>query len=214
MSIIGIAGSSGSGKSSVAAEILKSLNLPGAVILVMQNAIAHRDEYDFDSPDAIDFDILVETLYNLKLGRKVEIPIYSFTKHQREAQTDSLYPPPVLILEGILAFTDLRILGMLDLKIFVEADMDVCLGRRIARDVQERGRTIESVLKQWFKFVKPSYSRYVEPQRQISDIIIPRGIENKTAIDMVVKHIQRALTQVAQHPISGQNADLRRRLSH
>ncbi|KAI2152768.1 Uridine kinase [Ophidiomyces ophidiicola] len=194
MSIIGIAGSSGSGKSSVAAEILKSLNLPGAVILVMQNAIAHRDEYDFDSPDAIDFDILVETLYNLKLGRKVEIPIYSFTKHQREAQTDSLYPPPVLILEGILAFTDLRILGMLDLKIFVEADMDVCLGRRIARDVQERGRTIESVLKQWFKFVKPSYSRYVEPQRQISDIIIPRGIENKTAIDMVVKHIQRALT--------------------
>ncbi|KAI2266511.1 Uridine kinase [Ophidiomyces ophidiicola] len=243
MIIIGIAGSSGSGKSSVAAEILKSLNLPGAVILVMdhfyksltpqQNAIAHRDEYDFDSPDAIDFDILVETLYNLKLGRKVEIPIYSFTKHQREAQTDSLYPPPVLILEGILAFTDLRILGMLDLKIFVEADMDVCLGRRIARDVQERGRTIESVLKQWFKFVKPSYSRYVEPQRQISgshisyhtinkiyladfgkDIIIPRGIENKTAIDMVVKHIQRALTQVAQHPISGQNADLRRRLSH
>ncbi|QVM07679.1 hypothetical protein D8B26_002371 [Coccidioides posadasii str. Silveira] len=126
MSIIGIAGGSGSGKSSVAAEIIKSLNLPGAVILVMdhfyksltpeQNAIAHQDEYDFDSPDAIDFDVLVQTLQNLKQGLKVEIPIYSFTKHQREEATVSLYPPRVLILEGILAFTDPRIVDMLDIK--------------------------------------------------------------------------------------------------
>ncbi|KAL1955283.1 hypothetical protein VTO42DRAFT_8815 [Malbranchea cinnamomea] len=203
MSIIGMAGSSGSGKSSVALEIVNSLNMPGAEILVMdhfykeltpeQNAIAHADEFDFDSPDAIDFDILVEVLRDLKQGRKVEIPIYSFVKHQREKETTTLYPPRVLILEGILAFTDPRIAEMLDLKIFVEADMDVCLGRRIMRDVHERGRTIESVIRQWFRFVKPSYTRYVEAQRHMSDIIIPRGIENKTAIDMVVKHIQRIL---------------------
>ncbi|EER24178.1 uridine kinase family protein [Coccidioides posadasii C735 delta SOWgp] len=224
MSIIGIAGGSGSGKSSVAAEIIKSLNLPGAVILVMdhfyksltpeQNAIAHQDEYDFDSPDAIDFDVLVQTLQNLKQGLKVEIPIYSFTKHQREEATVSLYPPRVLILEGILAFTDPRIVDMLDIKIFVEADMDVCLGRRIARDVRERGRTLESVLKQWFKFVKPSYNRFVEPQRQISDIIVPRGIENKTAIDMVVKHIHRIITGAAQRHNPETRPNYQRRLSH
>ncbi|KAK2779242.1 Uridine kinase [Emmonsiellopsis sp. PD_33] len=206
MSIIGIAGSSGSGKTSVALEIINSLNLPWVVILVMdsfyktltpeQNAIAHNNEFDFDSPDAYDFDVLVDTLHALKQGRKVEIPIYSFEKHQREKETTSLYSPHVVILEGILAFTDPRIVEMLD--IFVEADMDVCLGRRILRDVTERGRTIEGVIKQWFKFVKPSYQRFVEPQRQISDIIIPRGIENKTAIDMVVKHIQRTLREKSE----------------
>ncbi|PGH02954.1 uridine kinase [Helicocarpus griseus UAMH5409] len=206
MTIIGIAGSSGSGKSSVAMEIINCLNLPWVVILVMdsfyktltpeQNIIAHRNEFDFDSPDAIDFDVLVDTLHALKQGRKVDIPIYSFEKHQREAKTSSLYSPHVVILEGILAFTDPRVVEMLD--IFVEADMDVCLGRRILRDVRDRGRTIDGVIKQWFKFVKPSYTKYVEPQRHISDIIIPRGIENKTAIDMVVKHIQRNLREKSE----------------
>ncbi|KAL2390541.1 hypothetical protein RJ035_001152 [Blastomyces gilchristii] len=126
MTIIGIAGGSGSGKSSVAMEIINLLNLPWVVILVMdsfyktltpeQNAIAHENEYDFDSPDAIDFDVLVDTLHSLKKGRKVEIPIYSFEKHQREEKTISLYSPHVVILEGILAFTDPRVADMMDVK--------------------------------------------------------------------------------------------------
>ncbi|KAM5438911.1 Uridine kinase [Microsporum canis] len=224
MIIVGVAGSSGSGKSSVSHEIINLLDLPGASILVMdsfyktltpeQNAIAHADEYDFDSPLAIDFDVLVELLRDLKKGLKVEIPKYSFKKHQRETETTTMHPPRVLILEGILAFTDPRILELLDLKIFVEADMDVCLGRRIARDVRERGRTIDSILKQWFKFVKPSYTRYVEPQRIISDIIIPRGIENKIAIDLVVKHIQRSLVKQANYyNIRDRRPSINRRLS-
>ncbi|THC99543.1 hypothetical protein EYZ11_001003 [Aspergillus tanneri] len=182
LSIIGIAGSSGSGKTSVAMEIVKSLNLPWVVILVMdsfyksltpeQHAKAHRNEYDFDCPDALDFDVLVQTLKDLKQG--------------------------VLILEGILALHDPRINDLLDVKIFVEADMDVCLGRRIMRDVRERGRDIDGIIKQWFNYVKPSYKYYVEPQRSVSDIIIPRGIENKTAIDMVVKHIQRKLEEKSE----------------
>ncbi|OAL64609.1 uridine kinase [Trichophyton rubrum] len=135
MIIVGVAGSSGSGKSSVSQEIINLLDLPGASILVMtltpeENAIAHADEYDFDSPLAIDFDVLVKLLRDLKKGLKVDIPIYSFKKHQREPETTPMHPPRVLILEGILAFTDPRILELLDLKIFVEADMDVCLGRR------------------------------------------------------------------------------------
>ncbi|KAJ6149776.1 hypothetical protein N7471_000975 [Penicillium samsonianum] len=205
LSIIGIAGSSGSGKSSVAMEIVKSLNLPWVVILVMdsfyktltseQHHKAHANEYDFDCPESIDFDILVETLRDLKKGKKANIPIYSFSEHQRQPNTTTLYSPRVIILEGILALHDPRIVEMLDVKIFVEADMDVCLGRRILRDVRERGRDIEGIIKQWFEFVKPSYTRFVEPQRPISDIIIPRGIENTTAIDMVVKHIQRKLQE-------------------
>ncbi|CAI7569378.1 unnamed protein product [Penicillium palitans] len=205
LSIIGIAGSSGSGKSSVAMEIVKSLNLPWVVILVMdsfyktltpeQHHKAHANEYDFDCPESIDFDVLVETLRDLKKGKKANIPIYSFAEHQRQPNTTTLYSPRVIILEGILALHDPRIVEMLDVKIFVEADMDVCLGRRILRDVRERGRDIEGIIKQWFEFVKPSYTRFVEPQRPISDIIIPRGIENTTAIDMVVKHIQRKLQE-------------------
>ncbi|KAJ5972547.1 uncharacterized protein N7479_002465 [Penicillium vulpinum] len=205
LSIIGIAGSSGSGKSSVAMEIVKSLDLPWVVILVMdsfyktltseQHHKAHANEYDFDCPESIDFDVLVETLRDLKKGKKANIPIYSFSEHQRQPDTTTLYSPHVIILEGILALHDPRIVEMLDVKIFVEADMDVCLGRRVLRDVRERGRDIEGIIKQWFDFVKPSYTRFVEPQRPISDIIIPRGIENKTAIDMVVKHIQRKLQE-------------------
>ncbi|KAL1962907.1 hypothetical protein VTN77DRAFT_9085 [Rasamsonia byssochlamydoides] len=214
LSIIGIAGSSGSGKTSVAMEIVKSLNLPWVVILVMdsfyktltpeEHARAHRNEYDFDCPEAIDFDVLVQTLRDLKQGKRANIPVYSFKDHQRQAKTTPLYSPHVLILEGILALHDPRILEMLDVKIFVEADMDVCLGRRILRDVRERGRDVEGIIKQWFSFVKPSYKKYVEPQRHISDIIIPRGIENKTAIDMVVKHIQRRLQEKSEK----HNADL------
>lgn len=139
-SIISIAGSSGSGKSTLARAIVNSLNLPWVAILSMdsfykvltpeQQILAHRNEYDFDSPSSIDFDILIECLKDLKAGRRAEIPIYSFEHHRRLDKTDSLYSPHVLILEGIFALYDQRILDLLDLRIFAEADADVCLGRR------------------------------------------------------------------------------------
>lgn len=154
-----------------------------------QHEKAHANQFDFDSPDSIDFDALVQCLRDLKQGKKVDIPVYSFVHHQRQPQTTPLYSPHVLILEGILALHDPRIMDLLDVKIFVEADMDVCLGRRVLRDVNERGRDIDGIIKQWFTFVKPSYKRYIEPQRSVSDIIIPRGIENKTAIGKVCVHV-------------------------
>ncbi|MCJ1484680.1 Uridine kinase [Schaereria dolodes] len=226
-SIIGIAGSSGSGKTSLAVKIVSSLNLPWVVILSMdsfykpltaeQSEQAFKNEWDFDSPKAVDFDVLVEKLNDLKQGRRAEIPIYSFEKHQREESTTSIYSPHVLILEGIFALYDPRVLDLLDMKIFAEADADLCLARRITRDVRSRGRDIEGCIKQWFTFVKPNFQRYVEPQREnagiaplpleitpngayvgIPDIIVPRGIENKVAIDMIVKHIQRTLTEKSQ----------------
>ncbi|KAI9836554.1 MAG: hypothetical protein M1819_001186 [Sarea resinae] len=204
-SIIGVAGSSGSGKTSLAVEIVSSLNLPWVVILSMdsfyrsltpeESAKAFRNEFDFDSPEAIDFDVLVGKLRDLKQGKRAEIPIYSFEKHQRLEKTTSIYSPHVLVLEGIFALYDPRVLELLDMKIFAEADADLCLARRITRDVRDRGRDIEGCIKQWFSFVKPNFHRFVEPQRNIADIIVPRGIENKVAINVVVQHIQRTLSE-------------------
>ncbi|EXJ75282.1 uridine kinase [Cladophialophora psammophila CBS 110553] len=205
MSIIGIAGSSGSGKTSLAVEIVQSLNLPWVIILSIdsfyksltpgQNAMAHRNEYDLDSPESIDFDLLVEKLIDLKQGKRTDIPIYSFQQHQRLDKTVSIYSPHVVLLEGILALHDPRVLDLLDMKIFVEADPDVCLSRRIVRDVRERGRTIEGVIKQWFRYVKPVFQKYVDPQREIADVIVPRGMQNKMAIQMIVNQTRQILKE-------------------
>ncbi|KAF2396680.1 uridine kinase [Trichodelitschia bisporula] len=204
-SIIGIAGSSGSGKTSLALAIIASLNLPWVVILSMdsyykpltpaQSRLAFANEFDFDSPDAIDFDILVCNLRAIQAGKKAEVPVYSFEKHARLPKTTSIYSPHVLILEGIFALHDPRVLSMLDLKVFAEADADLCLSRRLLRDVQSRGRDVSGCIKQWFKFVKPNFRKYVEPQRDLADIIVPRGIENKVAIDMITSLIRRTLLQ-------------------
>lgn len=205
VSIIGIAGSSGSGKSTLSHAIVSKLNLPWVVILSMDSFYktldeegsrkAFKNEYDFDSPDAIDFDVLVERLRDLKAGRRAEIPIYSFAKHARQKETTSIYSPHVLVLEGIFALYDPRVLELLDMKIFCEADADTCLSRRILRDVAERGRDIEGCIKQWFAFVKPNFEKYVEPQRKVADIIVPRGVENRVAISMVIQYIERRLVE-------------------
>ncbi|KAI4139733.1 MAG: hypothetical protein L6R39_006143 [Caloplaca ligustica] len=160
-----------------------------------QHVLAHKNEYDLDAPSAIDFDLMIERLKDLKQGRRAEIPIYSFEQHQRQDETVSIYSPHVLILEGIFALYDQRVLDLLDVKIFAEADADLCLARRILRDVKERGRDIEGCIKQWTTFVKPNFQKYVHPQRDNADIIVPRGIDNRVAIDMVVKHIQLLLVK-------------------
>ncbi|KAK5078156.1 Uridine kinase [Lithohypha guttulata] len=203
MSLIGIAGSSGSGKTSLAVEIVKALDLPWVIILSIdsfynsltaeQNRLAHANEFDLDSPDSIDFDLLCKCLTELKQGKRTNIPVYSFEKHQRLEKTISLYSPHVVVLEGILALQDPRILGLLDLKVYMEADADVCLSRRIVRDVRERGRTIEGTIKQWFSSVKPAFTKYVEPQREVADLIVPRGMMNKMAITMIVGQTRQIL---------------------
>ncbi|KAF1919755.1 uridine-cytidine kinase 2 [Ampelomyces quisqualis] len=202
-SIVGVAGSSGSGKTSLALAFVASLNLPWVVILSMdsfykpltpeQSAAAFRNEHDFDAPEAIDFDVLVDRLRDVKAGKVAEVPIYSFEKHARLEKTTTIYSPHVIILEGIFALHDPRVLDLLDLKIFAEADADLCLSRRLVRDVNERARDIEGCIKQWFMFVKPNFYKYVAPQREIADLIIPRGIENKVAISMVSDQVRKTL---------------------
>ncbi|KFA48847.1 hypothetical protein S40293_01565, partial [Stachybotrys chartarum IBT 40293] len=209
VSIIAVAGSSGSGKSTLAQAIVKKLNLPWVVILSMdsfyksltpdQSKLAFANEYDFDAPAAIDFDVLVDRLRDLKAGKRAEIPVYSFAKHQRLEQTTSIYSPHVLILEGIFALYDPRVLDLLDMGIYCEADGDTCLARRIVRDVRDRGRDVEGCIKQWFGFVKPNFEKYVEPQRKVADLIVPRGIENRVALDMMVQFIERKLFEKSRH---------------
>ncbi|KAK0701630.1 uridine kinase family-domain-containing protein [Lasiosphaeria miniovina] len=209
VSIIGIAGSSGSGKSTLSQAIVSKLNLPWVVILSIDSFYksldaessrkAFRNEYDFDAPDAIDFDVLVERLRDLKAGKRAEIPVYSFEKHARIDRTTTIYSPHVLILEGIFALYDQRVLELMDMKIFCEADADTCLSRRILRDVRDRGRDVEGIIKQWFSFVKPNFEKFVDPQRKVADIIVPRGVENRVAITMMVQFIEQKLLEKSKH---------------
>ncbi|KAI0165013.1 uridine kinase [Xylariaceae sp. FL1272] len=209
LSIIGIAGSSGSGKSTLSHAIVSKMNLPWVVILSMDSYYkpldpessrkAFLNEYDFDSPEAIDFDALLGNLKDLKAGKRADIPVYSFEKHQRMEQTTTIYSPHVLILEGIFALYDERIMHLMDMKIYCEADADTCLSRRILRDVRDRGRTVEGCIKQWFGYVKPNYEKYVVPQRINADIIVPRGIENRVAMTMVTQYIERKLLEKSTH---------------
>jgi len=216
-SIIGIAGSSGSGKTSLAYAIIKELSLPWVVILSSdsyykpltpeESKAAFRNEYDFDAPSAIDFDLLVDHLRDIKSGKKVDIPVYSFEKHARlEGQSTTIYSPHVLILEGIFALHDQRVLDLLDLKVYADAEPDLCLSRRLLRDVRERGRDVEGCIKQWFAYVRPNATKFVEPQRNVADLIVPRGIENTVAISMISDRVHKTLDQKS----SLHQAELRR----
>ncbi|CAG9862094.1 unnamed protein product [Phyllotreta striolata] len=201
--VIGICGGSASGKTTVAEKIIESLGVPWVTLLSMdsfykvlnekQHEIADQNEYNFDHPDAFDFDLMVVTLQRLKEGRKVEVPIYNFVTHSRESKTKTMYGANVIIFEGILAFHNAKVNEMLDLKIFVDADPDVRLARRLKRDISQRGRDLEGVLKQYTSMVQPSFNHYIAPLMSHADIIVPRGGENLVAIHLIVQHVQTQL---------------------
>lgn len=203
--IIGVAGNSGSGKTSVSQRIIQELNQPWTVLLSFDNfykpltpeqsAKAFNCEWDFDAPESMDIDMLVEKVESLKRGEKTEIPVYSFVKHNREERTTTVYGANVIILEGIYALYDERLRDLMDLKIFVDTDLDVCLSRRIMRDLVWRGRDFEGAMKQWETFVKPNAVRNVIPTINHADVVIPRGLDNTTAINLMIKHVQKQLAQ-------------------
>ncbi|KAI7906064.1 uridine kinase [Cokeromyces recurvatus] len=203
--MIGIAGGSASGKTSVAERILKNLNVPWVVILSMDSfynilspenkKLANENNFNFDHPSALDYDLLLETLIKLKEGKSVTIPIYNFSTHSREEKTTTIYGANVIIFEGVLAFHDKRIRDMMDVRIFVDTDSDIQLARRIQRDTLYRGRDVSGILDQYTRFVKPAFDNYVRPTMKYADVIIPRGLENVIAIDLMTKHIQSQLQE-------------------
>ncbi|XP_028848615.1 uridine-cytidine kinase-like 1 isoform X4 [Denticeps clupeoides] len=203
--VIGLCGGSASGKTTVARKIIEALDVPWVVLLSMdsfykvlspeQQLLAASNDYNFDHPDAFDFDLLVHTLRKLKLGKSVKIPVYDFTTHGRQKEWKTVYGASVIIFEGIMSFADKELLKLLDMKIFVDTDSDIRLVRRLRRDISERGRDIEGVIKQYNKFVKPAFEQYIEPTMRLADIVVPRGGGNMVAIDLIVQHVHSQLEE-------------------
>uniref|UniRef100_A0A8B9BMW0 Uridine-cytidine kinase n=1 Tax=Anser brachyrhynchus TaxID=132585 RepID=A0A8B9BMW0_9AVES len=201
--VIGLCGGSASGKTTVATRIIEALDVPWVVLLSMdsfykvldegQQALAARSDYNFDHPDAFDFELLVNVLRKLKKGKSVKVPVYDFTTHSRRREWKTVYGANVIVFEGILAFANKELLKLLDMKVFVDTDSDIRLVRRLQRDIMERGRDIVGVIKQYNKFVKPAFEQYIEPTVQVADIVVPRGGENFVALDLIVQHVHSQL---------------------
>ena len=199
--IIGIAGGSGSGKTTVVKAITEELK--GNVVVIPQDAyykdLSHctaqeKRDHNFDHPDSIDFELLCKHLDELKAGRPVEQPVYSYLTCSRSTvETVPVSPADVIIVEGILIFTCSQLREQLDIKIFVDADDDDRLMRVITRDIAERGKTVDWVVERYTRTVKPMYLQFIEPSKRYADIIIPQGGHNKVAIDVISATIEKAL---------------------
>lgn len=201
--VIGLCGGSASGKTTVANKIIEALDVPWVVLLSMdsfykvlnkeQQELAARNEYNFDHPDAFDFELLVSVLRKLKKGKSIKVPVYDFTSHCRRKEWKTVYGANVVIFEGILAFANKELLKLLDMKVFVDTDSDIRLIRRLKRDISQRGRDISGIIKQYNKFVKPAFEQYIEPTVQLADIVVPRGGDNFVALDLIVQHVHSQL---------------------
>ena len=199
--VIGIAGGSGSGKTTVAQEILQRVG-PEQIAFLQHDSYykdlsglppAQRIEVNFDHPNSLETDLLTQHIASLRDGKSVEVPIYDFATHSRTDQTFTVQPRRVIIVEGILIFTESSLREMFDVKIFVDTDADIRLIRRLERDITERGRTTESVIKQYQSTVRPMHLEFVEPSKRYADVIIPEGGFNTAALDMVTARVEALL---------------------
>ena len=202
--LIGISGGSGGGKTSVANLIHKSLGRKNSLLFSMDTYYKdltpeqekNLSNYNFDSPEALDLDLVYEHLNDLMHWKKVKMPTYDFSTNKRKAYTIDLEPTKVIIFEGILAFYDERMRNLMDLKLFIDLDDDIRLSRRIYRDIISRGRKMETVLERYHKFVKTAYNNYIKPTKEYADIIIPRGGSNTIAIDLINYHLKYLIGNV------------------
>lgn len=204
MTIIGIAGGTGSGKTTVVRKIAEALP-PHCVAVVPVDSyyndttnltMEERKAINFDHPDAFDWKLLTEHVKKLKNGEAVEQPTYSYIESNRQKETIHVEPKPVIIIEGIMALHNKKLRDAMDLKIFVDTDNDVRLIRNIRRDVVERGRTVEMVLDRYEKVLKPMHEQFIEPTKKFADLIIPWGHENKTGIHILKTYIEGIVTNV------------------
>ncbi len=199
--IIGVAGGTGSGKSTVARAILNRAGT-SQISLIQHDAyykdlgdlpLAQRAIRNFDHPDALDNNLLITHLQDLKTGQSIQMPIYDFTTHTRTGKTQRVEPNRVILLEGILIFADKVLRSLMDVKIFVDTQADIRFIRRLQRDIAERGRTMESVVHQYLATVRPMHEQFVEPSKRYSDIIIPEGGHNEVAMDLIAARIKALL---------------------
>ncbi len=199
--LIGIAGGTGSGKSTVARKIADGL--PADSVAVVDHDSYYRDRSDlsyeartklnYDHPDSLDTDLLVEHLQALRDGRGVDVPNYDFKTHSRLAERRRVEPPRILIVEGILVFVEERVRSLLDVKIFVDTDADIRVFRRIRRDLEQRGRSFQQVREQYYATVRPMHLQFVEPSKRWADLIVPEGGDNHIAIDLILGKLRHVL---------------------
>ncbi len=201
--LIGIAGGSGSGKTLVARNIVRDLG-SGRVVIIDQDSyykdledipFRDRESRNFDHPDAFDTDLLKRHVRTLLAGGSVEQPIYDYTAHRRLGETRHIGDHLIVVLEGILIFTDAELREQMDIKLFIDADADVRFIRRLRRDLVERGRSVDSIVRQYEESVKPMHMQFVEPSKRWADLIIPEGGHNRVAIDLVKTKIRELLRE-------------------
>jgi uridine kinase len=203
--MLGIAGGTGSGKTTIAARIAEAV--PAADVTLIEHdayyrdlshlPAAARDEINFDHPDALDTELLIRQLSSLREGLAVEVPCYDFATHTRKASARRVSPTPLVVVEGILVLADARLRALFDLKIYVDTDADMRLLRRLQRDIEERGRTFDSVREQYYGSVRPMHLQFVEPSKRWADVIVPEGGENRAAIELLVSKVEQVLARSA-----------------
>ena len=199
--VIGVAGGTGSGKTTVASEILKRAGTR-QISFIQHDAyykdlgdlpLAQRILTNFDHPDALDNPLLISHLKELKAGRAIEMPVYDFTTHTRTGRTQRVEPNRVILVEGILIFVDEALRQLMDVKVYVDTQSDIRFIRRLQRDIAERGRTMESVVRQYMATVRPMHEEFVEPSKRYADLIIPEGGFNEVAMNLIAAHIRTLL---------------------
>lgn len=207
--IIGISGPTASGKSLLAHTIVKELGSEQVAVIAEDSyykdlshlTFEERSKSNFDHPDAFDFELLIEHLQLLQRGETVEIPLYDYTQHLRRDETRTIGKHRIIVLEGILLFLEKKLRELMDIRIFMDTSLDICLLRRLRRDILERARSLDSVLEQYQKTVRPMYLQFIEPSKRYADIIVPRGGENRIAIDMIKAKMRELLTQSDKHSV-------------
>jgi len=203
--MIGIAGGTGSGKTTLMKNLVERF---GDVVTVLShdNYYKRHDEMtyeercliNYDEPAAFENELMARHLDALRHGQSIQCPVYDYTVHNRSNETIAIHPKQVIIIEGILIFADEALRELMDIKIFVDTDADIRLCRRIKRDVNKRGRTLESVLSQYQQTVKPMHEKYVEPSKKFADLVVPEGGKNLVALDMIMDRIQRHLNETTE----------------
>ena len=201
MITVGIAGGTGSGKTTVAKRIAQAL--PSSAVTTIEHDAYYRDRRDlsaddralvnYDHPDSLEPELLVEHIDRLRAGETVDVPVYDFKTHSRAVESRRVAPTPIVLVEGILVFVDARLRERLDMKLFVDTDADIRIFRRIRRDMEHRGRTFDSVREQYYKTVRPMHLEFVEPSKRTADLIIPEGGNNAVAIDLIITKLRSLL---------------------
>ena len=198
--VIGIAGGTGSGKTTITRRLMQRFG--GDVSVIYHDnyykrhdelSYAERTKLNYDHPDAFDTDLLIKAVCALKAGKSVTCPVYDYTVHDRSKETVTVRPARVVIVEGILIFENRELCDLMDIKVFVDTDADVRILRRIIRDVRDRGRSLESVVNQYLNTVKPMHERYVEPSKRNADIIVPEGGHNRVALELLMERVRAHL---------------------